>query len=195
MMKKRRMKKLNNKGYSLVEMIIVIAIIAILTTAAFVTLAIIGTAKAKEASITFESEVASILSKTKGKACDADMDGTISDAELKSNSYGLRIHRSGGKIYLQTVVMENGIYKAYADFEEKNNPNNGLGVSLSSKVQIMYTPIGGTEYEITGSAASVIAYDKSGRCFSGAGTYKFYRNNGDKIATVIINKNGSRKSE
>ena len=39
----------NNSGYTLVELIIVLAIIVILTTAAFVTMSIMHTAKVKEA--------------------------------------------------------------------------------------------------------------------------------------------------
>ena len=53
-MEKRRFMK-DNKGYTLIEMIIVIAIIAIMTGAAMVTITILHNAKAKEASITLET--------------------------------------------------------------------------------------------------------------------------------------------
>ena len=52
-MKKRRILK-RNEGYTLVEMIIVIAIIAILSAAAMVTISIIHNAKAKEAASTLD---------------------------------------------------------------------------------------------------------------------------------------------
>ena len=52
-MKKRRIMK-ENEGYSLIEMIIVIAIIAVMSAAAMVTISIIHNAKAKEAASTLE---------------------------------------------------------------------------------------------------------------------------------------------
>lgn len=65
-MEKRRFMK-DNKGYTLIEMIIVIAIIAIMTGAAMVTITILHNAKAKEASITLETALSETQKNAKGK--------------------------------------------------------------------------------------------------------------------------------
>ena len=67
-MEKRRFMK-DNKGYTLIEMIIVIAIIAIMTGAAMVTITILHNAKAKEASITLETALSETQKNAKGKMC------------------------------------------------------------------------------------------------------------------------------
>ena len=65
-MEKRRFMK-DNTGYTLIEMIIVIAIIAIMTGAAMVTITILHNAKAKEASITLEQHCLKHRKMPKGK--------------------------------------------------------------------------------------------------------------------------------
>ena len=67
-MKKRRIMK-ENEGYSLIEMIIVIAIIAVMSAAAMVTISIIHNAKAKEAASTLEDALFEVQNNAKGKIC------------------------------------------------------------------------------------------------------------------------------
>ncbi|MBQ8318554.1 MAG: prepilin-type N-terminal cleavage/methylation domain-containing protein [Lachnospiraceae bacterium] len=191
-MMKRRMKKLNNDGYSLVEMIIVIAIIAVMTAAAVITVNTIQTAKAKEASMSFESAVKDLHSTTKGKAYDFDGDGDVNDVDDQNLSFGLRIYDDGSKCYIQKVIVKNGVYEPDATYEKDNNLNKGKGTSLSSYVYVTYSPIGGAEKKIDDSSyEALIYYGKDGTCKLGVGTYKFYRDNGSSIATVNVNKNGS----
>ena len=194
----RKMKKLNNKGYSLVEMIIVIAIVAVLTGAAMVTLSVMHSAKAKEAAITFESELSELVSDSKNKVCDPNGDGVIDDSE-KEYSVGLRLYKSGGKCYVQQVLVKDGIYVQNTTYEQANNNNNGKGISLSSYVYVKYTATAtvnsfdiGTEDDET----VLIHYKKNGSCDSGHGTYEFIRTSGGStVATVTINKNGSHQSK
>ena len=47
-----------NEGFSLIEMIIVLAIIAVVSTMSILSIGIINTAKAKDAASVFDSEVA-----------------------------------------------------------------------------------------------------------------------------------------
>lgn len=192
-MMKRRMKKLNNKGYSLIELIIVIAIIAIFTVAAMVTLSIMHSAKAKEAAITFESELSELLNKSKSNSIDVNLDGVI-DVDDKGYSYGLRIHCVDGKCYVQDVVVQDGLYVSHSDYEDANNNNDGKGISLSSYVYVRYTDYAGNEILINNGSPyyALVSYKRNGTCSVGAGTYEFIRTDGDAtVATLTINKNGS----
>ena len=194
---KRRMKKLNNKGYSLVEMIIVIAIVAVLTGAAMITLSVMHNAKAKEAAITFESEVSELLSNSKNRVCDPNGDGVIEDSE-KEYSVGLRVHKSGDKCYVQQVLVKDGLYVSNSTYESANNPNNGKGISLSVYVSVIYTDKSGNTINIGESSGDevLIHYKRNGSCDLGYGTYEFVRTSSNStVATMTINKNGSRQSK
>ncbi len=187
-------------GYTLVEMIIVIAIVAVLTGAATLTVGTINSARAKEAAITFESEVAAIHGKAKGKACDADCNGIIDATEEKHYNYGLRIYESDSRLYVQQVIINDGAYQKVDTFEKANNAHDGKGTRLAANVYCEFIPNDPSlsSYKIgdgSGSAASVIIFTRSGRCDGGAGTYKFYRSSGDQIAEVTINPNGSYTSK
>lgn len=193
----RRMKKLNNKGYSLIEMVIVIAIVAVLTGAAAVTLKVMHSAKAKEAAITFESEISELLSMSKNKICDPNCDGVIEESE-KEYSVGLRLYRIGKKCYVQEVLVKNGAYVSNSTYENANNPNNGKGISLSVYVDVKYTDLSGTSFMIgeTDDKQVVIHFKRNGSCDLGYGTFDFIRNSSNsKVATMTINKNGSHQSK
>ena len=77
-MKKTIMK---NKGFSLVEMIIVLGIIAVMSTMALISINIIHSAKAKDAATVFDSEVATLKTKAKGMGVDLNSNGKIDDTE------------------------------------------------------------------------------------------------------------------
>lgn len=196
-MEKRRFKKLNkldNKGYSLVELIIVIAIIAVFTGAAMITLTVMHSAKAKEASITFESEVSELINKSKGNSVDANLDGVIAEQD-DGYSMGLRIHKVGQKCYIQKVLVKNKAYQPNTSFEKANNNNDGKGISLSSSVYVEYTDLTGSKIVIDGSNEVVISFNRSGACVTGFGKYDFIKTDGTKVAKTTINKNGSVQSK
>lgn len=191
-MKKRYMKKLNNDGYSLVEFVIVIAIIAVLTAAAVVTLSVIHTARAKDASMSFNTAVNDLKSTTQGRSYDFNNNGVVNDVDDKTFNFGLRIYSDGSKCYIQKVMVKSGVYLANVDYEEANNLNNGKGTSLSSSVYVTHTPVSGSETKVqSGSYEVVICFNKDGSCKLGAGTYRFYRENGSSIAKITVNRNGS----
>lgn len=195
-MKKRRMKKLNNKGYSLVELIIVIAIIVVLTGAALITMNIMHSAKAREASITFDSKISELINKSKNRACDANVDGKIDSAD-EGYSFGLRLHKDGNKCYLQEVLVKDGAYVKDDTYEKANNVNDGKGISLSSYVYVKYTDQSGNVITIGDQASEtvLISYKRNGTCASGYGMYEFIRTSGgDQVASMTLNKNGSHQS-
>ena len=195
-MKKRNMKKLNNGGYSLIEMMIVIAIIAVFTGASLITINVIHSAKAKEAAITFDSELAELINKSKYIACDANNDGVI-DSSDAGYSFGIRVHKDGDKCYLQDVLVQNGVYVYDEDYEKANNPNDGKGLSLSKYVYVSYTDEFGNDSLVGADDEAVLVYfRKDGSCAAGYGTFEFIRENNDNmVATMTINKNGSHQSK
>lgn len=205
-MKKRRMKKLNNKGYSLVELIIVIAIIVVFSAAALITMSVMHNAKAKEAAITFDSEISELIHNSKNRACDPDGDGIISenpDGDDSTNdseklySFGIRLHSDGDKCYLQNVLVKNGVYESNSTYEAANNPNGGKGTSLSAYVYVEYTNLSGDKTVIGDGSSDevIISYKRDGSCSVGAGHYDFMRTNSDTmVATMTLNKNGSHQS-
>lgn len=195
-MKKRRMKKLNNKGYSLVELIIVIAIIVVLTGAALITMNVMHSAKAKEAAITFDSEVAELINNSKNRAIDMNADGKVDNVD-KGYNYGIKLYLNGKKVFLQQIVTKDGVEHTSTDYVDANNSNDGSGISLSAYVYIRYTDLAGNVTIIDENNANeiIIIFDKKGICTAGYGTYEFIRTSGgDQVASVTINKNGSHHS-
>ena len=60
----------NDHGYTLVEMIIVIAIIAVVAGMSLISITLIHSARAKEASVTVDSEIATLITKSKNMQSD-----------------------------------------------------------------------------------------------------------------------------
>jgi len=193
-----------NAGYSLVEMVICMAIIAILTGLSFVTISLINSARAREASVDFESEVANLISKSKNQVC--VVDGNREETYF----FCMKVYKQGSKYYYKTgyynpkesAVGEKTIatgeeYKntRYIFVEGENN-NKDKGVSTSSKVDVKYGESAYADETSISEAGQYIIFNRSGRCISGDGVYSFYKaSNNSLIATVTINKNGSHQSK
>lgn len=192
MEKKRRFIE-DNKGYSLVELIIVIAIIVVLSAAAYATLTIMHSAKAKEAASTFESEISELITKSKGQMCVVkDEDGDGIDDLKPDYRYCINVYKdSDGKFYLRKGYWDS-VTDAYTFPIELNN-SSGKGTSLSAYVIVKYKALGGTENTVDASGISIV-YDRSGMCIEGAGEFSFYKKSGSYISSVTLNKNGSHQS-
>ena len=183
----------NNKGYSLVETIIVIAIIGIVSAMALASVTMIHSAKAKDAAVVFDSKVAETAAKARGMNKDS------------SKLFSIRLYKEGSTYYIQTGTSEfsGGAYTFTADAD---NMHEGKGTSISRYVRISYYPEDKTDpdssYTIgawndtkdVGTSGQVIIFAKSGVCISGAGTYCFYKRNGTLVAKDFVRRNGSHES-
>lgn len=194
----KKMKRIlkDNSGFSLTELIIVIAIIAIMTMASFVTLSIMHSARAKEAGSTFENNLAEVIGMAKSKSVDYNMNNVI-DSDEENLTIGLKVYKEGSKFYLKKCVFKRKtdgsyvIFTADSDdaFIKSINEKNGKGACLTSYVSVKYYDEAGnlsteTEYNLV--------FNKKGECVIGNGKYEFVKSNsGDKIVTVTVNKNGS----
>ena len=191
-MEKRRFMK-RNEGYSLTELIIVLAIIGVLTGAAMVTISIIHSAKAKEASSTMEDALSELEANAKGRM------GVVGGVEQPDYQFALAIYKSGSRYYLKKGYYKgNGLAKNDAsnyEFVASENGGGGKGTSFSSFIQITYVDSAGVERDITGLDDNpvFIIYDKKGMCVLGDGKYKFYRKNSTSstLGILTLNKNGS----
>lgn len=191
----------NNKGYSLVEMIIVIAIIAVLTSAALVTITLINSAKAKEAGVTLDSEISRLVAQSKSQMPIFD-DGSGTKAEHKDYNFAIAIYKNTDKKYYIASGYYNKQDNKFSTFDVSNN-NGGKGICLSSKVSVSYEPgnkntsnspdcdINGTTY-----SAWVVSFDKAGRCICGVGTFELKKSSDNTVIDEIsIKANGSHQAK
>ncbi len=193
-MKKRRIMK-ENEGYSLIEMIIVIAIIAVMSAAAMVTISIIHNAKAKEAASTLEDALFEAQNNAKGKVC------VVNGTQEKEYRYALCVYKDGAKYYVRKGYYKgNDLPKNKAasyEFVASENVGSGKGYSFSSYVSMKYVDSAGTTKDIgSGDDAIYIIYDKQGNCMYGYGKFEFYRSGKSVLLnTLTLNKNGSHTSD
>ena len=175
--------KRSNKGYTLVELIIVIAIILIVSAMALVTVTMIQSAKAKDAAIRVDSEIAEIIASSRGMAYDKDD---------PSKFYALHLYDIDGTYYIRrgyAVKLPSGKYRFTSNGK---NLNDDKGYSLTNYVVIDWDADNKKEDSLPGI---VIVYSKSGQCLAGYGTYSFKKRNQTEVATNYIRQNGTHASK
>lgn len=180
----------DNRGFSLVELIICISIIIIMSGVAMVTVTMLNSAKAKEASVTFESTLSDTITKSKNQVC------VISGVQYPKYDRCIHVYKhSDGKYYIRTGYFDPDASgsAAYIFFDDEN-VNGGKGISMTSKVDVKYTATGTTDDALIDEDGIYIVYNRNGQCIEGSGTYSFYKKNGNAIADVVIQKNGSHQS-
>lgn len=186
-MKTNLQKESSNKGFTLVEFIIVIAIIAILTGVSFVTLSMISSGRAKEAATSFESELTDMVTKSKNQV-------VVDNSGVQQPNFRqyLEVYKSStGNYHLRRGYYDpdTSTYTAYVD----SNGNTLRDVNLTSRVTVVYRTVDGTAVDIGEDSPVYIVYDNSGYCVEGNGTYEFYKNNDSLVAEVSVRKNGSHQ--
>lgn len=180
----KRRKKNHNKGYSMVELIIVMCIIGVLTAASFVTLRSVDSAKYAKAVSTLESEMTTLRTSTMAQDPRMAMKLYLGD----DGSYYIE------RGYIEANLSVGGASYSFHsgcpdDMMEAGNPKisyyNYSGVSnpvrILSRGSITYNnnPVS--------SAGVLIYYNKSdGSMILGSGQYRLYRRNGELIANVHL---------
>lgn len=147
-----------NKGYTLVEMIIVIAIMAILSGVSFVTIYVIRIGKRNAAIHTFENQISNCLIKTKA----------ISDVGNVNDELCMRIrYNDTDNNYIITLAKHNGTN--YTDIPDTT-------VELTKEVgTIVYTSSDTNQIATDSGDDMIIQFVKSdGSVKYGGGTYRFY---------------------
>ena len=197
-------KKKRDKGYTLVEMIIVIAIIAIVAGLSLISITLIHSARAKEAAVTVDSEIATLITKSKNMQCDRP-----------GCQYAARIYKADNDVYyfqrgyFDPNAGTNGTYI----FTNTDTEGDGKGTSLSSYVVVKFT---GTQEIVNadGTCGGVstthneqdvadmnfhgglyIRFARDGSCEAGVGDIGFYKRNGNDVAHNTIRTNGSHQTK
>ena len=196
----------NKKGYSLVELVIVLAIILVLAVMALVSLTIINSARAKDAAINTGEEINTL----KQKCMNMTPDDLDSDGKPVGNydGWALAIYRtSEDKVavcltkhvsasapdtnlasVLDTYVpVEYNATATYGTVNTDDNLENSENNIVFSKRVDVKDPSGNS----VSTTPKYISFGKRGNCVSGSGEYHFYKTNGNQVARVKVNDDGS----
>lgn len=153
----------NDSGYSLVELIIVLAIIAVMSGLAMVSVSSIKTARATSSKETFNQELSTLQSMTK----------------TQDSEWALKLERIDGKYNLIYGKSKNG-----SDFKEDSSKDR----EILDRVTIYYSNNGSS----AGSEVSsmIIKFNKSdGSVKTGSGVYTFYKDgSNDAVGKVTLNQ-------
>ncbi|MDE6434254.1 MAG: prepilin-type N-terminal cleavage/methylation domain-containing protein [Lachnospiraceae bacterium] len=181
-----------NKGYTLVEVIIVIAIMAILSGMSFVTLGVIKQAKCNTAVQNLNDQIASLLVKTKA----------VSEAKDEKLCLLIRQNTAGAVTYADGTTAKKNTFSVILGTEDgvsfTEKEADTAEVTLTELVTIDYTPSDSAQLcPVSGvdqSSYMIIEFNKAnGSVRYGAGDYKFIYN-GLTIATVHLDAaTGSHK--
>jgi len=155
-----------NKGYSLVELIIVLAIVGVVATMSLISINVLFSAKVKNDATTVNSEISALKAK-RSYAPAVDGSGT----SYKTVYPALRLYRYGpyGRYYLQECIYDinskNFIYyggsiskftytddsgtdvEVNVDTAKIDSANDGLGTQLSSYTTVNYLSAGSPDDE------------------------------------------------
>lgn len=166
--------KKNNKGYTLVETIIVISMIAVLSSIAVLSLSIVKGARTKKAATSLNSQLASLRLNTMGKSADLCI-----------------------KLYYDATSKEYIVQQgSSSDGTLTNFVASGDPLSLGTQIKINYINDAGVTYAVD-EIGMIIQFNKSdGSVISGGGKYVICRDNGSSDYTVVLNSvTGSREIE
>jgi prepilin-type N-terminal cleavage/methylation domain-containing protein len=194
-----------DKGYSLVEMIIVLAIIAVVSGMSMLSITMIHSAKVKNASITFNSEVSTLITKSKnmnpvynGPSGAQTFDGFAlkvykksSDTNYYCNLGYYNEDDTGKRDYFMFEENEVSLSK-YAEIKFTGDlyDSNGAKSTVSQMVIGSSDGSGGSAQDVV-----YIVFDKRGVCLEGYGEYAFCKKRGgNQVARVVIRQNGSHFS-
>lgn len=182
-----------NKGYTLVEMIVVLAIIAILSGLSFVTLGIINQARYNSAAETLSEQMGSLLVKTKALSkaekdttCMVIVKTTASPVSRNIGTYSLILGkdtaRNGASVVLETdPAIEATLPKILDQVAYTPAPD------ASQQSALIGTTVTNVNSNITqGEIVGYLEFNKSnGSVRYGAGAYSLYYQ-GRVVATVHL---------
>lgn len=184
--------KTNNKGYSLMELIIVLAIILLVSGASLISINVLFSARVKSDSQSFNSEIG--LLKENRYVVQKDLSGNPYTGYY--NALHLYKH-TDGRFYIQKCVYKPSDGTTVAT----DTRNAGLGLRLTSYTTVTYVAAGsGTESAIDSTGVNIVfnrdgyvhaTASGSGVSYTGAGTFIFKKRNGDTVARAYVRRNGS----
>ena len=179
-----------NKGYSFVELIIVIAIMAILAAASLITVGIVNNARASAVATELDSQIGALLNTTKAQS---PTEALYIQVMSNANNFGKSSYSysTGSMVVTSNTASDFSMNTSIKPYDTTSWFNN--------KVVIEYVPEN-TNQQITEYSSDpskiIIQFNKSdGSVRKGAGRYIIHKrvNNsmsdysGDVVATVYLN--------
>lgn len=154
----------DNNGYTMVEMIIVIAIIAILSGMGFITVGAIRTSQATASMQKFDDELSALEMRTK----------------TQSPNNAIKIEQNGANYNIFY-----GTYDGTSFTGASSNPD-----AVLERVTIYYSSAYNADGESTALSSQIIKIRKSdGQVLEGSGEYKFTKyNSSDSVGRVRLNE-------
>ena len=139
-----------NEGYSLIEMIIVIAIIAIVAGMSMLSIFIVHSARAKDSAITLDSEIAELRTKSKNMS-PVDSSKTVSDFSSqeeydkyqseygKTHQFAIALYKNNakGKVRLVHLYYDKDNKKYFTPGKD-NIYSAGDDIEFSSRVKVTF---------------------------------------------------------
>lgn len=181
-----------NDGYTLVEMIIVIAIIVILSGMAYLSLSVLSSAKARDKAIDFDTEIATLAAKSRS------MDANYIDGAKTYNQFCLVIYKSpsGKDIYEAPGYYDTVEDEYVVDCAEKKKFSRRVGLEYNQTFDDTKTVTELHDDDSTfGTVVSLIRYNRRGECVEGYGSYTFTTDrNSTGVARTKIRQNGSHET-
>lgn len=166
---------MKNKGYTLVELIIVIAIMAILAGMSFVTIGIIRTARCTAAVDTFNNQISSCLIRTKAIANPSD--ALSSTMTVPNKPYSMLVTKRGNGRYAILLGYRDiaGLVDASNTALNAENDDDCVAILPKEITKIVYTPAtGAPTLTLTGDDMVIQFVKSNGSVAYGAGKYEFY---------------------
>ena len=191
----------DNKGYSLVEVLIVLAIMAIIAGLSMVTFNSANrqrAVKAKDNLVTTSKYAKSLVQAQSSEYCVAIMkssDASIGYYAVIGTATGTSQAELIGSFtseHIVTTEVDGVKYKktdsnGYSLDQLKAEPTKAQNVqSLGNRVVIKYQEEGESEIEITDATPIIIKFSKyDGSVIAGAGTYTFFNKGSDSICSKV----------
>lgn len=180
-----------NDGYTLVEMMIVIAIIIALSGMAVISLTVLNSASAKDSAMNFDTDIATLAAKARS------MDANFMYNSNVYEEFCIVLYKdSSGKNTFQAP----GYYDPDTDCYVVNCNEKK---KLSRRVELQLdgvTTNTGSGFDVDGASVtevnivSIIRFNRRGECVLGYGKYNFCKRGGTIIATNKIRQNGSHET-
>ncbi|MBP3234127.1 MAG: prepilin-type N-terminal cleavage/methylation domain-containing protein [Eubacterium sp.] len=205
----------SHKGYSLVEMVIVLAVVLVLSAMALVSITILNSAKAKDAAIVVGEEINLIKNKCMNMLPDENgvydcwalaiyqnNDNQFCVQQVKHNVTTGEFESVDGE---EPIVLSKRVAFDFSGNFMFNDSTNKTYKELYAGDPLYSTlvKVGLTNFEPKVSSIPVVddsdvlfvSFDKRGKCISGVGDYFFYKksgaNKGNQVARVSVKRNGS----
>lgn len=176
---------MDNRGITIVELVIVIAIMAILTGLSGISLSALDTARSQGAAISLNSRISNAKSRAKA------LQKTSMD-----EYYAVKLYRgTDGKLHMASGTIAGSTWTV--DMVDGKADD----VAVAKNVTLSYTGVDSSGYDetaklingtSTGNNTFYIYFNKRGQCISGAGTYSFIKR-GKASSIAVVRPNGSHE--